>query len=322
MRRRRFLEAITAALAFPLSTAAQDRPKRVGVVHHGGPYDSAVDGLREGLIASGLTEDRQFVLLVRNSKGNLAAAAAAARELEGDGVDLIVAMATSVALAVKRATSTVPIVFSVGNDPVSLGLVAGIASPGGRLTGVHSITGDLTAKRLELLRELVPTLRRVITFYDHANPSAVSAVDLARQAVGHLGLELVEHQVASADEIRERLARLRGVEGDAFFIVSDAMVISQDKMIFERTNALRMPTMAAQADLVRNGALAGYGADFRYQGRRAAGFVARILAGADPGDLPVEAVSVPMLAINLRTAAAIGMEVPHAMLSRADEVIE
>jgi putative tryptophan/tyrosine transport system substrate-binding protein len=142
----------------------------VGVVYQGGPYEVSIEGLREGLKAAGLEEGRDIALLLRNVRGDAAASEAAARSLERDEkVHVIVAIGTTTALAAQRGTKEVPIVFAAGSDPITAGLVASIAKPGGRLTGFHLMTNDLTAKRLEILREIVPKLRRVIAFYNPRN---------------------------------------------------------------------------------------------------------------------------------------------------------
>jgi putative ABC transport system substrate-binding protein len=172
--------------------------KRVGVVYQGGPYEVSIEGLREGLRARGLEEGRDIALVVRNVRGDVAAAEAAARALERDDkVDLIVAIGTTPARAAKRATTAVPIVFSAGTDPVAAGLVESVATPGGRLTGLHFLTVDLTAKRLEILREIVPSLRRIVTFYDPRTLGAVTALTAAREAAERLGIEVVARQVTS-----------------------------------------------------------------------------------------------------------------------------
>jgi putative ABC transport system substrate-binding protein len=157
--------------AAPLAAEAQPaRVYRIGVVLQGGPYLEAVDGLRKGLAELELEEGKQFVLHVRDTKGDLKSVETEARRLEGEKVDMIYALATSVTLAAKRATKSVPIVFAAGTDPVAVGLVESIRKPGGRLTGIYSRFTDLTAKQLQLLKEMVPKLRRVVTFYSPDNP--------------------------------------------------------------------------------------------------------------------------------------------------------
>ena len=330
MRRREFITAFAAiipgARLLCPAHAQTSGIRRVGVVYQGGLYEASIEGLREGLRAAGLEEGRHVALLLRNARGDLgdlAAAEAAARALERDEkVDVIVAINTSTALAAKRATTEVPIVFAAGTDPVAAGLVESIATPGGRLTGFHFLTVDLTAKRLEILREIVPKLSRIVTFYDPRTPGAVSSFAAAREAAGKLGIEVVAQQVTSPEELRDRLRTLTAVQAEAFFFIADFLVINHTPLVIETANAVRLPTMATQLGAVRAGALAGYGPDFREYGRRPARYVARILAGSLPRDLPVETINQPALAINLKTAKAIGFDIPPLLLARADEVIE
>lgn len=314
---------ILALVAVPHAVEAQQaRVYRVGVVLHGGPHSSTIDGLRDGLRKLGLEEGKQFVLHVRDGKGDLKSVEAAARSLEGEKVDLIVAMSTSVTLAAKRATKSVPIVFYVGTDPVSTGLVESFRKPRGRLTGIHSQSAGLTAKRLELLKEMVPRFRRVVTFYSPDNPAAQQAVKIARDAARQLKVELVERPVASVEELRAGLRALRPGEADAFVYVSDAMVASQAQLIIESARAKRLPTMFQERGSVAKGALAAYGESFYTIGRLLAKHVQRVLLGADPGDLPVEQVDRFHFVINLKTAKALGLTIPQSLLARADEVIE
>ena len=314
---------ILALFALPLAVEAQQaRVYRVGVVLQGGLYFSAIDGLRDGLRELGLEEGKQFVLHVRDSKGDLKSVEAAAGSLEGEKVDLIFAVTTSVTLAVKRATKSVPIVFHAGTDPVSSGLVESFRKPGGRLTGIASQGTGLTAKRLELLKEMVPRLRRVVTFYSPDNPVAQQSVKIARNAARQLKVELVERPVASIDELRAGLRALRPGEADAFFYVSDAMVASQAELIIESARAKRLATMFQERGAVAKGALAAYGESYYTIGRLSAKHVQRVLLGADPGNLPVEQVDRFHFVINLKTAKALGLTIPQSLLARADEVIE
>ncbi len=314
---------ILALFALPPAVEAQQaRVYRVGVVLHGGPSSSAIDGLRDGLRELGLQEGKQFVLHVRDGKGDLKSVEAAARSLEGEKVDLIVAITTSVTLAAKRATKSVPIVFYVGTDPVSTGLVESFRKPGGRLTGIHGQFTGLTAKRLELLKEMVPRLRRVVTFYSPDNPAAQQSVKIARDAARQLKVALVERPVASAEELRAGLRALRPGEADAFFYVSDGMVSSQAELIIDTARAKRLPTMFQYKESVAKGALASYGLSYYTIGRLSAKQVQRVLLGADPGNLPVEQVDRFHFAINLKTAKALGLTIPQSVLARADEVIE
>jgi len=322
--RRTFLAGTGAViLAAPLAAEGQPaRLYRVGVVLEGGPYLRAVDGLRKGLAELDLEEGKQFVLDLRDTRGDLKSVEADARRLEEEKVDMIYALATSVTLAAKRATKRVPIVFYSGTDPVAVGLVESIRKPGGRLTGIYTRFTDLTAKRLELLKEMVPRLRRVVTFYSPDNPAAQQSVKIARDAARQLKVELVERPVASVEELRAGLRALRPGEADAFFYVGDAMVASQSALIVEAARAKKLATMFHQRETVATGALASYGVSYHELGRLSAKHVQRVLLGANPGELPVEQVDRLYFVINLNTAKALGLTIPQSLLQRADEIIQ
>jgi ABC-type uncharacterized transport system substrate-binding protein len=323
--RRAFIGGLTSGLlATPFAIQAQPgRVYRLGVVLQGGPYLGAVDGLRKGLAELGLEEGKQLILHVRDCKGDLKAAEQAAGDLEREKVDLIYSVGTSVTLAVKRATKTVPIVFYVGGDPVSFGLVESFRKPGGRLTGVYSgFNTGLTAKRLELLKEMVPRLRRVVMFYNPENPVADRGMKEARDAARQLKVELVEHRAASVEELRAGLRALHAGKADAFLSGVDGMVISQTALVIDIMREKKLPAMFTQQDSVVKGGLASYGVSYEALGRLAAKDVQRILLGAYPGELPVERVDRLYFVINLNTAKALGLAIPQSLLQRADEVIQ
>jgi putative tryptophan/tyrosine transport system substrate-binding protein len=324
MDRRAFMVGGVATLAASLVAEAQHtHPYRLGVIVLGGTHLSTIEGLRDGLRELGLEEGKQYILHVHDGKGDLKSVDAVAQRLEEvQKVDAIVAVSTSVTLAAKRATKSVPIVFYAGSDPVSSGLIDSFRRPGGRLTGIHRQSTDLTAKRLELLKEMVPALRRVVTFYRPDNPVAQRSVKIARDAARHLKLELVERPVASVGDLRAGLRALRPGEADALFLVSDAMVSSQTELLVEMATTKKLPTMVQEGASVGSGALAAYGESFYTVGRLSAKHVQRILEGAKPSDLPVEQVKNVYFVINLKTAKVLGLTIPQSLLLRADQVIE
>jgi putative tryptophan/tyrosine transport system substrate-binding protein len=324
MDRRAFLGTVAGGLlASPLAAEAQQaRVYRVGVVLHGGPYLGAVDGLRKGLAELGLDEGKQLILHVRDGKGDLKAVEQAARDLEREKVDLIYAVTTSAALAVKRVTKTVPIVFYAGTDPVALDLVESFPKPGGRLTGIYGRIADLTAKRLELLKEMVPRLRLVVVFYDPDRPAAARRMEATRDAARRLKVELLERRVTSVEELRAGLGALRAGEADALLSGGDSMVISQTALVIDIARAKKLPTMFTELESVARGGLASYGVSYYAMGRLSAKYVQRVLLGANPGDLPVEQVDRLYFVINLKTAKALGLTIPQSLLLRADEVIQ
>jgi len=305
-----------------LVKAQQAKVYRVGVIHPGGPYKAVVDGLRDGLRQSGMEEGKHFVLDIRDAKGDLKAVEEAARNFEHEKANLIYAVTTSAVTAVKNVTSKSPIVFAVGSDPVASGLVQSFGKPGGRLTGVQYSATDLTGKRLEILKEMLPKLSRVVIIYNPNNRMSVEAAGLAREAARHLGVQLIERQATSVEELRQRVGALKAKEADAYFYISDAMVTTQAQLVIDMAMSKKLPTMFAEQNLVAMGGLASYGQNFHETGRLSAKYVQKIMTGAPPGDLRVEIVDKFELVINLKTAKQIGLTIPPNVLARADKVIK
>jgi len=223
---------------------------------------------------------------------------------------------------VKQVTSQIPIVFAVGSDPVASGFVQSFAKPGGRLTGVQYSTTDLTGKRLEILKEMLPKLSRIVTVYNPDNRIAVEAVALARQAAKQLGIRLVERRAATLEELRQQVGALNAKEADAYFYTSDAMVTSQAQLVIDAASSKKLPTMFSEQSPVVMGGLASYGQNFHEVGRLSAKYVQKIMTGAQPHDLRVEIVDKFELIINLKTAKIIGVTIPPNVLARADRVIK
>ena len=307
-----------------VSHAEAQQPKiyRVGVITAGGAWYETIDGLRAGLRQLGFEEGKQLILTIRDTKGDVKAAEEAARNFEQKKVDLIYTTQTSVTIAARRATADIPIVFCAGADPVVLGLVDSFAKPGGRLVGVYEPGTDLTAKRLEILKEMVAKLRRVVTFYNPRNPVPIESAKLARQEAARLRVELVERHVASVEELKAGVRALKAGEVDAFFQLSDALVAVQDQLIIETARVKRLPTMFLDQSSVIKGGLASYSVSRHEVGRVSAKYVQRILTGVRPQDLPVEGIDRIDLVINLKTAKEIGLTVPPNLLVRAQKVIK
>jgi putative tryptophan/tyrosine transport system substrate-binding protein len=316
-----FLLAILLA-AVPLAEAQQPKVYRVGVITVGGVWYETIEGLRVGLRQLGLEDGKQFVLAIRDTKGDAKVAEEAARNLEREKVDLIYTTSSSVTIAARRATADISIVFCAGTDPVVLGLVDSFAKPGGRLTGVYEPGTELTAKRLEILKEIVPKLRRVVTFYDPNNPVAIESSKLAREAALQMGIQFVERHAASVEELQAGVRALRAGEVDAFFAVSDPLVPNQAQLIIDTARDKRLPTMFDFQSGVIKGGLASYAVSRHEVGRLSAKYVQRILTGVKPKDLPVQGVDKIELVINLKTAKQIGVTIPPSVLSRVDKVIK
>jgi putative ABC transport system substrate-binding protein len=270
----------------------------------------------------GLEERKHFVLEIRDTKGDLKAVEELARNLERDKVDLLYAVTTSVTVGARRATTDIPIVFLAGLDPTVSGLVDSFAKPGGRLTGVHFLVTDLTAKRLEFVKDILPKVRRLVTFYDPNNRMSNEAGRLGREEAKRVGLNFVERRVSSVEELRQALQALKGGEADAYFCTTSLIVDSYAQLVIDTARAKKLATMFHDQILVVKGALASYGVSRHEAGRMSARYVQRILAGASPKDLAVETVRKLELVVNLRTAREIGLTIPPNVLARADKVIK
>jgi putative ABC transport system substrate-binding protein len=324
MRKKLFGLTLSALLLALCSAASAQQPKvyRVGVLLPGEAWYEIIEGLRVGLRQLGLEEGKQIVLEIRDTKADLKAAAEEARNLEQQKVDLIYTTRTSVTIAARRVTTDIPIVFCAGSDPVVLGLVESFAKPGGRLTGVYEPGTDLTAKRLEILKEIVPKLRRILAFYDPRNPVASLSAKLAQEEVARLrGIQLVERHFASVEELQAGIRAIRVGEVDAFFQLSDSMVNNQAQLIIDMARVKRLPTMFLDQSAVIKGGLASYNVSHHEAGRLSAKYVQRILTGVKPQELPVEGIDKIALVINLKTAKEIGLTIPPNVLCRADKVI-
>jgi putative tryptophan/tyrosine transport system substrate-binding protein len=309
-------------LALCPATQAQQKPNRIGVILPVGPLYEALDGLKDELKQLGLEEGKQYTLTIRDTQGDAKAAQEAARSLEGEKVSLIYALASSVVTATKGATTNVPIVFGMGSDPVTGGIIDSFGKPGGRLTGVHYLVRDLTAKRLEVLKELLPKLSRVITFYNPGNQVSIDSVKLGREEAKRLGLKFIERQVTSVEELRTTLQAFKPGEAEAYFYTADAMVLTQAQLIIDRAKTKRLATMFHEPSLVAKGAFASYGQNYYEVGRASAKYVQKVLSGANPRDLRVETIENIELAINLQTAKQLGLTIAPNVLARAKKVIK
>ena len=294
---------------------------RIGVLTDAWGPTPAVVGLRDGLQALGFREGQDFDLGVRFTQGDVSALPRAAKELVAAGSDVIFATTTSAARAAKQATSVKPIVFAeVVGDPVKMGLVQTFARPGGNVTGVSTLATELTSKRLEIFKELVPGLKRVMLIYDPGDADAVAAAAAHREATHVLGIQLVERTPRTQDEVRDLVARLRKSDADGIIAspAGPSLNIPGEVM----AAAQRLPTMFIGGYWVDRGGLASYGVDFYDSGRQAARLVAKILRGDKPENIPVETNSRIELVINLKVARALGLQPGPTLLQRADRLVQ
>jgi putative ABC transport system substrate-binding protein len=317
---------IVLTIAGPMArvTEAQaPRPIKIGALTESWGPTPAIVGLRDGLQELGYRENQDFVLGVRFTQGNVAELPEAARALVQRGVDIIVASSggANTAKAAQMATTRIPIVFLGGSDPVEAGLVKSFARPGGNITGIADLEAELVPKRMEIFRELVPGLKRVLLVYDATNPDAISRLEVHRNAAQRLGLRLVERPVRTEDEARAVISAVRKGEVDGFFSPRSA-ALNIPGLILEIAPKRAIPAMFHDAIFVEQAGLASYSANLYELGRQAARLVDKILKGAKPGDVPVEQPTKFELVVNLKAAKALGITIPQSILVRADRLIQ
>jgi putative ABC transport system substrate-binding protein len=328
MKRREFITLIGgAATAWPLAARAQQTGKiyRIGLLSGGapiGPLDERRKSLLSSLALHGFVEGRNVILEQRWADAHLDRLGALATELKAAKVDVIVTNGYPAALAAKLSTKEIPIVITGAGDPVATGLVDGLAQPGGNLTGVSEISTELSAKRLEILKEAVPNLRLVAMLWNAADLGMSLRYRSAEDAARVLGIKVQTLGVREPNDFDQAFTEMTRTRPDAILMVSDALTILNRKRVVEFAAENRLPTIFEAGALVHEGGLMSYGPKQSEIAERVAEFIVRILGGARPADLPLELPTHFELLINLKTAKALGLTVPPSLLARADEVIE
>jgi putative tryptophan/tyrosine transport system substrate-binding protein len=330
MKRREFiiiLGSVAAAppLAWPLAARAQQPGKlpTVGFLVSGTPasHGQWFAGLAQRLRELGWIEGRTVAIEYRWAEGRTERAAEIAAEFVQRKVDVIVTAGTAFVVAAKQATSVIPIIFAAAGDPVGTGLVASLARPGGNITGLSIQQPDVAAKRLELLREVVPSLGRLAILGNVGGPAVVLDMREVQAAARTLGLDVITLEIRRGEDIVPAFEALNG-RADALYVVIDPLVNTHRIRINTLALAARLPTMHTVRESVEAGGLMSYGPNIPDLYWLAAGYVDKILRGAKAADLPVEQPRKFDLIINLTTAKAIGLKIPESFLLRVDEVIE
>jgi putative tryptophan/tyrosine transport system substrate-binding protein len=323
MKRRKFITLLGGAVAvWPIAARAQQKLPIIGFlgVTSASVWTPWVSAFVQRLRELGWSEGRTIAIEYRWSEGRSERHAEFAAEFVRMKADVIVTGGTAVAAA-KQATSAIPIVFAVANDPVGAGLVASLARPGGNATGLALQAPDLVGKRVELLREVLPDLRRLGILTNVSYSAAVREMDEVQAAARSVGIDTVSFPIRRAEDIAPGFEAIKG-RADALYICTEALALTNTVRINTLAMAARLPTMQNGREYVAAGGLMSYGPNVADMFRRAGDFVDKILRGAKPADLPVEQPTKFNLVINLITAKALGLEVPPTLLARADEVIE
>jgi putative tryptophan/tyrosine transport system substrate-binding protein len=325
MKRRAFIALLGGAAAWPLAARAQ-QPTKPPIIGFVGPSTAVVDGPLTGAFVQrlgelGWVDGRSIVIDYRPSEGLLDRAGEIAAEFVRLKVAVIVTGGDAQALAAKRATAVVPIVFGGAGDPVGNGLVESLAHPGGNATGSSVLLTDTAGKRLEILREVVPGLRGLAISGNFPNPTVAPELHAVQAAAQALGLEIIKSEFQRAEDIPPAIEKVSG-RAEALYICADPLVHTNAVQLNALALAARLPVMHSFRENVAAGGLVSYGPDRSDLYRRAADLVDKILRGTRPADIPVEQPTTFRLVVNLKTAKALGLTIPESFLLRADQVIE
>jgi putative ABC transport system substrate-binding protein len=324
LKRRDFIVRLGGAATWALAARAQQSAKLPTIGFLGANTAATMrqwtDVFVQRLRELGWIEDRTVTIEYRWAEGRSERYAEIAAEFVRLKVDIIVTMGAAV-VAAKQATSVIPIVFAVANDPVGIGLVASLARPGGNVTGLSNQTTDLARKRLELLCEVIPGLRRLAILANFGYPASVLEMREVAATARALGLEVATPEIRRAEDIAPAFDGLKG-QADALSVITDPLMVTNRLRINILALGARLPTIYPAREYVESGGLISIGPNYPHLFRRAAEFVDKILRGAKPADLPVEQPTKFDLVINLITAKALGLTVPPTLLARADDVIE
>jgi putative ABC transport system substrate-binding protein len=322
MKRRAFIAG--AAAVWPMVVLAE-QPAKVPIIGFLGPASASAMKLWaaafvQRLAELGWNEGRNIAIEFRWADGHTERLPQIAAEFVGLKVDVVVTTGSAVP-AFKQATSVIPIVFAIANDPVGGGLVDSLARPGGNVTGLSILAADLGGKRLEILREFIPGLSRLATIGDMTNLVTASETSQVQEAARTLGIEVIKSEVRRAQDIAPAIDALRG-RADALYVQSDPLMNTNRIRISILAVGAHLPTLSGIRDYIEAGGLMSYGPNFPDLFRRSGDYVDKILRGAKPADLPIEQPTKFDLVVNQTTARALGLAIPPSLLARADEVIE
>jgi putative ABC transport system substrate-binding protein len=323
MRRREFISLVGAAVAWPIAARAQQGKRfRIGMLETISPALNAahLSAFRDGLRELGYVEGQNYTIEYRSADGRADRFPDLAAELVRLGVDLIMVRGTPAAMAAKSATGTIPVVMASVGDPLLI--IDSLARPGSNVTGLSAFVNEMANKRLELIRELVPAMSRIALFANMSNPVSLSQWEDTKTAARTLGLQAELLDVRSRDDVGRAFETAVRKRVDALTVAFDGLFQAETRTIAELALGNRLPAIYVGREFIEAGGLMTYGVSFPHLYFRAASYADKIFKGAKPADLPVEQPTKFELIINLKTAKALGLEVPPTLLARADEVIE
>ncbi len=322
LKRREFITLLGSAAAWPQVARGQFKPAIIGVLGSGSAQSSAflIDALKKGMNENGLAEGRDYVLDVRWAEGDYTRFAALALKLLERKSSLIIVTTIAAARAAQQVAPATPIVMTGLIDPVGVGLIASLARPGNNTTGISNMIQDMSAKGLELIREVAPTAKTVAALFNPNNPGSRLILEDVRSQAAKLGMTIQPIEFKGSAMLDATLEP--AAAGDALLVVADSALLDLGERIAGLALRHRLPTFSSIPEFTDAGALVGYGPSRRDSYRRAATYVKKVLEGAKPADIPVEQPTLIELSINMQTARALGIVIPDALLVRTQRVIE
>lgn len=319
----RWLAVAAAMSLLPPAAAQSGKVYRVGLISVGAPGGGILGpGIEKDFAARGYVVGQNIVFEKRAAQGKVDRLPAMAAELAADHVDVIVTQSYPAALAASKAAGKIPIVVTLSGDPVETHLAKSLAHPGGNITGVSEIAADLSAKRLALLKEAIPKVKTVAVLYNADDLGMTLRYQAALVEAKRLDMTIQPLGVHAPDDFDAAFATMTKTPPDAILMVTDVLTVLNRKRVIDFADAHHLPAIFEYAYLTKDGGLMSYGPDLNAVFDRAAGLADRILKGANPADLPLELPTRFQLAVNLKTASALGIKIPDSILLRADDVIE
>jgi putative tryptophan/tyrosine transport system substrate-binding protein len=316
------LWAASVLLLDVAGVGAQGRQFLIGVLNPGGAFSPALEGFREGVAQLGYQEGKNIALMVENAQGEVASLASRAAKIVEAKPDAMFVITTAPTIAAKQVTTTVPIVFAFVADPLRSGLIASYASSQNNVTGISTYAGPLSGKRLEILQEIAPGIKRVLVLVAPQESVSEQSFQALAEAALKLGIDLLRHDVISKEDLEQMLKALPKGAVEAIYYVPSNLVGTHIDLLIHKAKEDRIPLAAAETSMAERGALVSYGADLRLLGIQAAKLMAKIVKGTKPAEIPIQTPERLLLTLNLITAKTIGLDIPHSILERTDRFVE
>ena len=320
-----FTASLLAVAAVVLSLAgvqAQERQYRVAVLTPGATLAPVLTALKEGLAPLGFQEGHNITFVVEETSGDVSQLPERAARLVALNPDLIFTVGTAPTAAAKRATTTLPIVFTYVSDPVKGGFVASFASSGNNLVGISNAAVPLAGKRLEVLHQIAPQVKKVLAIVAANESIALASYQALQEPAHKLGIDIIRHDATTPEGIQDVLQSVPQGSVDAIYLIPSNVVVARIDLLIAKARQDKLPLVVHETDIVKKGALVSYGSDMRAQGLQAAKLVAKVLRGAKPSELPIQMPEQLRLVVNLRTAREIGLTIPITVMERVDDIVE